>query len=116
MAPSCGGRRAAAVVVAKLFVAATLPDFDESKPAQNCHHLLRLENWDRHGSGNLDGLDADKLRLKRRLTVLEKHGDYFGHVLLQLIQCRPLGVGTRKTRHVADVHSRFRATFDHYRI
>ena len=55
----------------ELLVRTALPNFNETQPLQNRDHFLRFEDGNRHGSSDLDGLDANKLRLQGGFAVFE---------------------------------------------
>jgi hypothetical protein len=73
------------------------------KARRNLERLLQL----RH----LDDLNPDELGLKLRFAVLEKHLCDFVKVLTQLVKGRPLTMGARPPRHVADVQPGVRIPF-----
>jgi hypothetical protein len=59
-------------------------------------------------------LGANKLGFQARLTVFQKHGDYFLHVLLQFVERLALGVCAGETGDVSNIEVSIRATFDDY--
>jgi hypothetical protein len=71
-------RCASACRVTKLFVGPALADFNEAKSGKNRNNLVGFEDGNiPHGSGDSDVLNPNKLRLQHRLSVLEKHRNYF---------------------------------------
>ena len=44
-------------------------------------------------------MDPDKLGLEHGFTIFQKHFNYFVQVVVDFIQCFPLGMCTRETRN-----------------
>ena len=101
--------RDAAVRVTELLVRASLPNLDEAKSLEPSHDFPRLENWERaheRRSGDEDRLRADELRLQRRFTILEQHGDDLAEVRLELVQGLRLTVRSWEAWYVTHVEVR----------
>lgn len=67
-------------------------------------------------SGDENGLRTDELGFEVRLPVLEKHGDNFFQVGLQLFEARPLTVSASETRDIPYIQARFSVPFDDRRV
>lgn len=66
--------------------------------------------------GNEDGLRPDELRLERRLAILDKHGNHFPEVGVQLVQALALTVRPRRAGDITDEELRLGVAFDDGRI
>src|SRR5687767_4257791 len=58
-------------------------------------------------------MNPDEFRFQLGLAVLKQHLDYFGQIVLQLVEGFTLRMGTGKTGNVSNEQSRFRAPFDY---
>lgn len=100
--------------VTKLLVRTTLPDFDETKVAQDGQDLSRLQNWDiSHGSRDGDVLHPNKFRFEDGFAIFQEHGNDFSQVGVQLIKSCALRMSTRKSRDEADEKTCIRVAFDY---
>ena len=106
-----GGR--APIRMAEPLVGAALADFGKTERGQDADDLARFEHRDcGHGRSHHDGLCADVVAFHFGLFAVEDQGNHFPQVGVELVERFALAVGTRETRHVADVQAGVAATFD----
>jgi len=109
-----GNRCASARTVAKLLMRSALPHFEEAQLMQDRDNFSRFQDGDiAHDLGNDNVLNPDKLRLKLRLAIFEKHGDDLAKIFIKFVEGCPLRVGTWKTRHEADEQAGLWITLDY---
>jgi len=74
-----------------------LADFGEAEFDENCDDLIGLEDGNiTHDSSDGYVLNPDKLRLKYGFAILQKHCDDIVQVVVDLVQCFPLGMRAGK--------------------
>lgn len=89
--------------MSELLVRAALPNLDEAERFQYRDDLARLQNWNvRQVSRYSHGLRPDKLSVEPRWAVFQQHRDDLAEILLELVQRRPLRVGTWPAGDVPD--------------
>lgn len=103
--------------MATLQVRTSLPHQGETQSLEPAAHLARRQ--DRQlapDSPHLNHLGPDKLRLQRRLPILQQQAHDLLQIPLQLVQRGSLRMGPREPRHVPDVESGVRTLLHHGRV
>lgn len=91
--------------------------FNQSERSQNSNNLTRFENRNvSHPLRDSDVLNTDKLGLKFRLAIFEKHGNDLLKVVIKFVECFTLRMRARKSGDKPDKKSGLRAAFDDSRI
>jgi hypothetical protein len=66
-----------------------------------------------HGSSYCNVLNSNEFGLKRGFAIFEKHCNNVVQVVIDLVQCLPLGMSTWKPRHEPNEQASLRASFNY---
>jgi len=58
-------------------------------------------------------LNSNELGFKRRFAIFEKHCNNLTQVVIDFVQCFPLGMRARKTRNETNEKARLRTPFNY---
>ncbi len=94
---------AATCGIAELFVRTALTDFGEAEFDENSYDFIGLEDGNvAHDSSDSYILNPNKLGLQRRFAVFQKHCYNIVQVVVDFIQCFPLGMSAGKPGNEAN--------------
>ena len=100
--------------IAKLFVRPSLANFGEAESEKNGYDFTGFEDGNiAHGSSNGDVLNSNELGLQRGFAVFEKHCNNVVQVVIDFVQCFPLGMSAGKTGNETNEQARLRAAFNY---
>ena len=107
-------RGASASGIAELFVGTALTNFGEAESEKNGYDFIGFEDGDiAHGSSYGDVLNSNELGLQRGFAVFEKHCNNVVQVVIDFVQCFPLGMSAGKTGNETNEQARSRAPFNY---
>ena len=84
-----------------------------AQPPKYCNDLVGFERRHAtHESSHFDRLETDEFAFELRLSVFEKHFDYFTKILVEFVKCRSLRMCTGESGHIANIEPRVGAALD----